>query len=333
MQNTTITTTLDALQPPTYLITGGTGSFGSAFASRLLSDALGPRIRIFSRDEHKQDAMQSACPVGPRLTYIIGDVRDERAITRATDNCQVVVHAAALKIVRQGERHASEFAKTNIIGTGNVCGAAITNRVPKSILISSDKAVQPINHYGKSKATAEGIFIEANNLGVSRNCLFSVVRGGNVWASRGSVVEAWRAAVERGEMIEITDPDATRFYLRMSEWTAFCQRAINEMRGGEIFVPKLRAWRLHDLAEAFGGHIMNNGRRQGDKRHESMIAADEIYRTIDIGWAYVIEPSPEFRQVWNYQSREREGTRLGNGFSYSSDMADRMSVEELRALI
>jgi UDP-N-acetylglucosamine 4,6-dehydratase len=331
MQNST--TTLDALQPQTYLITGGTGSFGTAFASRLLSDSLGPRIRIFSRDEYKQDAMQSACPVGSRLMYIIGDVRDDKAITLAADKCQVIVHAAALKIVRQGERHANEFVMTNVLGTGNVCGAAIANYVPRSLLISSDKAVQSINHYGKSKATAEGVFIESNSLGVSRGCRFSIVRGGNVWASRGSVVETWKAEMERGEMIEITDPDATRFYLCMDEWTAFCQRAIDEMRGGEIFVPKLRAWRLGDLAEAFGGQVKQNGRQQGDKRHESMIAPDEIWRTIDIGWAYVIEPSLDFRQVWNYQGRDREGTRLGNGFSYSSDTAYRMSVEELRALI
>src|SRR3990167_4231694 len=212
-----ITTTLDALQPQTYLITGGTGSFGSAFASRLLSDAFGPRVRIFSRDEYKQDAMQSACPAGGRLASIIGDVRDEKAINRAADKCQVIVHAAALKIVRQGERHANEFVMTNVLGTGNVCGAAIANYVPKSLLISSDKAVQPINHYGKSKATAEGVLIESNSLGVSRSCRFSIVRGGNVWASRGSVVETWKAVVKRGEPIEITDPDATRFYLHMSE--------------------------------------------------------------------------------------------------------------------
>lgn len=323
--------TTSANPPQTYLVTGGTGSFGSALSSHLLADPDGPRIRILSRDEHKQDDMQSACPAGPRLTYIIGDVRNSQTLDVAADGCAAIVHAAALKIVKQGEIHPDEFNMTNVEGTRNVVSAAIANRVPHSLFISSDKAVQPINNYGKSKAAAEGEFIQGNSKGVSRGCNFCIVRGGNVWESRGSVIDRWKAKTIEHASIYVTDPDVTRFYLSMQEWVSFCARVVREMRGGEIFIPKCRAWRLGDLARAYGNLYHVSGFRNGDKQHELLIAPDEIGRTVDIGWAYVIQPSADFRRVWNYQTWD--GIPIESDWQYSSDRVERMSIEELRNIL
>lgn len=316
----------------TVCITGGTGSFGRAMTARLLSLPDGPCVRVFSRDEDKQETMARDIPPGPRLTYILGDVRDIASLTTAFDNCEYVIHAAALKRVPQGERHSGEFHKTNVSGTQNVITAAIANNVRNSVFISSDKAVNPINHYGKTKAVAEGLFIQANLLGVSRGCTFAVVRGGNVWGSRGSVMEKWKTAVECDEPIVIYGGGQTRFHLPMTSWTEFVWQAATQMHGGEIFLPKLRAWRIEDLAAVYGARkIETFPARPGDKAHESMIGGDEGGRVKDIGWAYAIEPSPDIRSVWNYQ--EWAGWTPPAGFEYSSRDAQMMTAAELLELV
>lgn len=331
------------------LLTGGTGSFGRAFADFLLKNTTDIRLRIFSRDEHKQDAMAAELPPGERITYILGDVRDVERLKRASDGADAIVHAAALKRVPQGERHADEFTKTNVQGTANVIGAALAAGVRRSLFISSDKAVSAFNTYGKTKAVGEALFIHANELGVSRGCRFAVARGGNVWGSRGSVVEIWRERAARGETLVITDPDATRFCLPMSDWTAFCWRALTELRGGEIFTPKLSAWRLGDLAYAIGkipitssvhpslgGHgdaYKVIGSRSGDKRNECLISYEESGRAVDAGFAYIVEPSPDLRAVWNYQPWPGQVCDWAHlGAAYSSDGTMRMSIEELSAM-
>jgi len=319
--------------PETICITGGTGSFGSAMTACLMNLSVGPSVRVFSRDEDKQERMQATWPPGPRLTYILGDVRDSQALRYAFDGATGVIHSAALKHVPQGERHPDEFKKTNVDGTENIVQAAIECHIPRSLFISSDKAVQPVTEYGRGKAVAEGLFRQGNQLGLRSGCHFSTVRGGNVWNSRGSVVELWARAIRKKRPLYLSNPDTTRFFIHMEDWTAFCWRVWREMHGGEIFIPKLRAWRLGDLAVAFGVKMnVKPIERPMDKRHECLIAPEEFGRTIDIGWAYVIEPPSDVRQVWNYNPWLGKSMlyRLGD---YSSQTTHWLSVDELRELV
>lgn len=312
-------------------ITGGTGSFGQAFTRFILAQDNSPHIRIYSRDEHKQEMMARAFD-DDRLTFILGDVRDERRLRLALDDCDAVVHAAALKVVAQGEQHVTEFIDVDVAGTEAVINSAIAAGVRRALLISSDKAVQPINTYGACKMLAERIFIYANQLSVSRGLRFAVVRGGNVWSSQGSVIEKWRQQQANAAPIEVYNPDTLRFHLPMKSWCAFVWRALREMHGGEICVPKLRAWRLGDLADAFGGVQRRIEKsRNGDKLSEMLIAPHEASRTINAGWAYVIEPPDELRDVWNYQPWQSAGDPLQ--LYYGSETVERMSVDELKRLI
>ena len=322
-------------EPGCVAITGGTGSFGQAFTRHLLAHT-DAKIRIISRDEAKQDDMQRALP-DARLTFILGDVRDRDKLAGAFHGADSVLHAAALKRVPFGQVNPDEFVKTNTNGTENAIEAALRAGVARFIFISSDKAVQPVNYYGVSKALAEGLVFQANQRGVTRGARFSVVRGGNVWGSRGNVVEQWLAA----SAPIVTASSATRFHLPMSSWCAFVLRVLCEMHGGEVFVPKLRAWSVGDLAQAFdgmrgaamgfGSSGSPIGLRSGDKQHETLIGQHEANRVIDIGWAYVIEPSDELREVWAY--RPWYGTPAPDGFAYSSDRVERVPISELRALL
>lgn len=311
----------------TVVVTGGTGSFGSAF-TRYLLDHTPMRVRVLSRDEHKQEAMMRLLPPGPRLTYILADVRDRDALRQAFDGAWAVVHAAALKVVGQGERHADEFARTNIVGTMNVISAALSAGVRRSVFISSDKAVQAINLYGATKRVGEGLFTHANVLGVSRGSLFSCVRGGNVWGSNGSVANVWRKQASDLQMITVSDPSVTRFHLEMPTWTQFVYHALSEMWGGEIFAPIAPAWNLNELAMALGASMRWGSIRTGDKVHETLVGADEACRTVTTDWAHVIEPPEALRQVWPYESWH--GAKLTA--PYTSDTARRMTLDELRAL-
>ena len=310
-------------------IMGGTGSFGQAFTRHLLTQSSPIRIRIYSRDEHKQEKMERAFN-DERLTFILGDVRDEGRLRMAFDGVDAVVHAAALKVVAQGEQHVTEFVDVDVAGTEAVMRSAIAAGVKRSILISSDKAVMPINTYGAFKMLAERIFIYANQLSVSRKLKFAVVRGGNVWASTGSVIEKWKTQKERGDPIEVYGPETLRFHLPMEPWCAFVKRTLREMHGGEIFIPKLRAWRLGDLADAFSAEQRIEQSRNGDKPSEMLIAPHEAGRTVDAGWMYVIEPPDELKSVWAYQPwtfkpflKER----------YGSETAERVLVDELKRII
>jgi UDP-N-acetylglucosamine 4,6-dehydratase len=311
---------------PVVVITGGTGSFGSAFARFLLRET-GARVRLISRDEHKQDKLRAEIG-SPRTTFIIADVREVDRLRVAFDGADVVVHAAALKTVPGGEIHGTEYTRTNVYGTEDVITAAVEAGVSRSLLISSDKACDAFNFYGKSKAVAEGLFVQANELGRRQALRFAVARGGNVWNSAGSVVEIWREQIRQGKTPIVNDADTTRFHLLMEDWVAFCWRTIEEMHGGEIFVPVVPAWRLGDLAEALGTGYTLNGRRDGDKDAEVLISRHEITRSKDIGWAYVIEPNETLRSVLYY--REWDGKRMAEDFEYSSDAVERLAIEELR---
>lgn len=315
----------------TIAITGGTGSFGAAFARFLLAET-SAKVRLISRDEHKQLALMQALPPSARLTYILADIRDGAKLAQAFDGADAVVHAAALKVAPMGERHADEFVKTNVYGSQNVIEAALARGVRRTLLISSDKATSAYNAYGKTKATAEALFVQANALGTSRGCRFAAVRGGNVWGSKGSVAEVWRAARAAGRTLLVYGPVATRFHLPMPEWTRFCWRALTGLHGGEIFAPKARAWSLLRLAQAFAGPAGYAlcPPRDGDKLHEWLYSPEESGRTVDAGWAFVIEPPSDFRAVWNYQPWD--GAPVPAGLPFSSETAELLSADELAAL-
>lgn len=310
-------------------ITGATGSFGLALAKHLLATT-DYSIRLLGRSESKlADLQRDLAPYSNRSTYILSDIRDQERLLRAFAGADWLFHAAALKQVPMSYTHTSEFVKTNIVGTRNVAMAAMNVGVKKVLFVSSDKAASPYNPYGVSKSMAEHIITEAN-MHVPRTTTFSSVRGGNVWGSRGSVVEQWT----NSKLIKVTEPAATRFHLPMKYWLEFCVEAIAKSRGGEVFAPKCKAWQLSDLARAFceefGATMTIIGKRDGDKQHEMLVSEYEFPRTVDTGWAYVIEPVKSIRDVWEY--KPHTGNRV-LGYVVSNQAGRLMTVEQLRRAI
>ena len=253
------------------LITGGTGAFGTAFTERLLRDGLASRICIFSRGEYRQFQMRQQFKDDKRLRFLIGDVRDRWRLTRAMEGVDVVVHAAALKRIEVGFFNPIEMVKTNIDGAVNVIEAAHDAHVKKVVALSSDKAFQPVSPYGQSKALAESIFLAANNASGKDGPRFAITRYGNVFGSTGSVGPVWSQMLEDGaEAVPVTDPDCTRFFMRMDQAVDLVLETIATMKGGEISIPDLPAFRLGDLAEAMKAKTIKIGLPEWEKRHESM---------------------------------------------------------------
>jgi UDP-N-acetylglucosamine 4,6-dehydratase len=249
------------------LITGATGSFGRALTERLLRDGLATRICLYSRGEHKQAEMRQELGDDPRLRWMIGDVRDLRRLKWAMHGIDTVIHAAALKRVEVGFYNPIEMMMTNVIGASNVIEAAEECGVQKVVALSTDKAFEPINAYGKSKALAEDLFLAASAHG---RTIFNIVRYGNVWKSNGSVVPRWHSLLAGRGNIEVTDPDCTRFFMRMDEAVQLVLRAATR-RFREIVIPKLPAYRLGDLADAMEiPHRTIIGLPAWEKKHESM---------------------------------------------------------------
>lgn len=261
------------------LITGGTGAFGQAFTERLLKDGLATRICILSRNEYNQFSMRQKFKDDERLRFFIGDVRDRWRLTHAMDGCDTVIHAAALKRIEVGYYAPIEMKKTNIDGAINIVEAAHDSGVEKVIALSSDKAFQPISPYGQSKALAESIFLAANEARRDPHPRFAICRYGNVWNSTGSVGPIWSQMIEDGnETVPVTDPNCTRFFMRMNEAVSLVLNAVRTMTGGEIYIPRLPAYRLGDLAEAMGAKMTIIGLPKWEKPHESM---DENNCSID----------------------------------------------------
>lgn len=253
------------------LVTGGTGSFGSAFVRRVVG--LGWMVRVFSRDEVKQGVMRDEFDDAARVRFLVGDVRDRSRLARAVEGCDLVVHAAALKQVVSCEYNPFEAVKTNVLGSQNVVEACLDAGVSRAMLLSSDKAVHPVNVYGASKLCAEKCWLAANAYGGNR-CSFSVVRYGNVRGSRGSVLG-------RLGPVWLTDSRATRFWMEVGDAVDLVLLAAGVMRGGEVFVPKLSAARVADVVDVAPGPEL--GLRRGEKLHEVLISDEEVGRTWDCG--------------------------------------------------
>jgi UDP-N-acetylglucosamine 4,6-dehydratase len=306
----------------TILITGGTGSFGRKFAEVILRDHNPRKLIIYSRDEWKQHEMRTAGFDAVNVRYFIGDVRDANRLHRAMQGVNVVVHAAALKQVPACEYNPIEAVNTNINGACNVIEAALDRGVRRVLALSTDKATAPVNIYGASKLVAEKLFAQANAYsGGETHTLFSCVRYGNVLGSRGSVVPLFLRQKELGGHITLTDRWMTRFWITLEAGVRFVASAIEQMAGGEVFVPKLPAVRIEDLARAIAPDqpIDVIGVRPGEKVHESLIAEDEAQLTLDLGDRYVILPAQPARSMQRWIER---GQRVPEGFHYTSETAE-----------
>lgn len=251
------------------LVTGGAGFFGRAFVRKALEQGA-ERVCVYSRGEYAQHLMREEYGNDARLRFFIGDVRDRQRLARAMDGCELVVHAAALKRVEVGEYDSVEMAMTNVFGAMNVIQAAHEAGVKRVVALSTDKAFHPVNAYGATKLVAEKLFLAANNDRGRNGPMFAVVRYGNVAGSTGSVIPTWRRAKERGESVELRDPEATRFWMTREEAVQLVLDTAATMRGADLVVPDLPAYRLGDLAEAMGVSYAVTSLLPGEKLHESM---------------------------------------------------------------
>lgn len=316
------------------LVTGGTGSFGQTFVRHVLATARPRRLIVFSRDEMKQADMAAVLPpeIHPSLRFFIGDVRDRDRLELAMRGVDIVVHAAALKHVTTGEYNPFECIRTNVWGAENVVRAAISSGVERVIALSTDKAAAPVNIYGASKLASDKIFIASNNLSGADGPRFSVVRYGNVVGSRGSVVPLFqRMIAQRAESLPITDARMTRFWITLDHGVGFVLSSLRQMRGGEIFVPKIPSMRITDLASALAPDLPHRivGIRPGEKLHETMITEDDARTTVELDDRYVVEPPFGW---WSERPPSR-GRPVPPSFRYSSDGNDRwLTAEELREL-
>ena len=319
------------------LITGGTGSFGKAFISRVLSQFPDiQRVVVYSRDELKQWELQQLFPESkyPQLRFFLGDVRDQDRLRRALERIDTVVHAAALKQVPAAEYNPMEFVKTNVLGAENIIQACLDSAVERVVALSTDKAAAPINLYGATKLCSDKLFIAANNIKGQRDLRFSVVRYGNVMGSRGSVIPFFLDKAKTG-VLPITDPEMTRFNISLSEGVNMVLWSLQNALGGELFVPKIPSYRITDIAEAIGPSCEKPiiGIRPGEKLHEEMITVSDSYSTIDLGKYYAILPSDgHLKQT--YDDSGIKNNSLPPGFAYNSGTnPEFLTVNELRDLI
>lgn len=261
------------------LVTGA-GFFSRGFVRKALEEGA-ERICLFSRGEFNQHLMRQEFGNDSRLRWFIGDVRDQSRLMRAMDNVDLIVHGAALKRVEVGQYNPTEMVMTNVIGAMNVIEAAQCIGVPKVVALSTDKACQPANAYGCSKAMAETLFLAANETVGSRGPRFAITRYGNVAGSTGSVIPTWRKEKEAGRPVNLTNPEATRFYMTLSEAVDLVIHTAETMEGGELVIPKLPAYRLVDLAEAMDVKYHVTGLGSGEKLHEFLedgVSSDKARR-------------------------------------------------------
>ncbi len=317
------------------LITGGTGTLGSALVRRLWQasqDGGGPaRVRVLSRDEHRQAEMIEQYRAWPVFDAFIGDVRDTKRVLMACHGITVVVHAAALKRVDVVAYNPSEAMETNIIGTRNVLEAAMLAGVERVVVVSSDKAVAPATSYGASKYYAEALAVDWNTYGWPRGMRSAAVRYGNVLGSRGSVIERWMSERAAGVPLTVVNPDATRFWMTVDDAVDSVLWALAAMVCGEVFVPDMRSCLVGQLAAALApGMPWQAGEGRDEKQHEVMVSAAEEVRTWSSDGGYRIYPA---RHPWRAVFPP-VGTPVDSGFDYTSNAPARlMSDVDLRALL
>lgn len=319
------------LSEKTVLITGGTGSFGKKFTEIVLQDYRPKKLIIFSRDELKQHEMRVSGFDHPNLRYFIGDVRDVERLRRAMHGVDLVVHAAALKQVPACEYNPMEAIMTNVMGARNVIDAALDAGVKQVLALSTDKAVNPINLYGATKLCAEKLFIQSNSYAGGTVTRFSCVRYGNVVGSRGSVIPLFLKQRQSGT-VSITDTRMTRFWITLEQGVRFVIRCIEQMHGGEVFVPKIPSMNIMDLVKAVapGCDIEQIGIRPGEKLHEVLLAEDEARNAIELGDMFVVKPA----HPWWSSDNWDEGHPLAEGYRYGSDSNSQwLTVDDLRLLV
>jgi UDP-N-acetylglucosamine 4,6-dehydratase len=289
------------------MITGGTGSFGKIFIKKIKSFKP-KKIIVFSRDEQKQHDMQNSSEF-KECQFFLGDVRDYERLKLATRKVDILIHAAALKIVPSLEYNPFESVKTNINGTNNIIRSTIENNVNKVVLISTDKAVNPTNLYGACKMTAEKLFIAANNISGDKKTRFSVIRYGNVLGSRGSIIEILEKNKKNLDKIKITDNRMTRFLMTLDQCSKFVMDSIKNMSGGEIFVPKLPSVKVLDIFKLYykNKKINVGGIREGEKIHEVLISEEEMQRTNEYKNYFLIYPSISF---FNFKPKYLKNKKL-----------------------
>lgn len=319
------------------LVTGGTGSFGKQFIRTVLERYPEvKRVVVYSRDELKQFEMQQVFPHEsyPQLRFFIGDVRDGDRLHRAMEGIDVVIHAAALKQVPVCEYNPFEAVKTNILGAQNVIEAAIDRGVKRVVALSTDKAAGPINLYGATKLASDKLFVAANNFRGHHDIRFSVVRYGNVMGSRGSVIPFFLKQREAGQL-PITDDRMTRFNITLEEGVDLVLMALEQMWGGEIFVPKIPSYRITDVAEALAPGVETRvvGIRPGEKLHEEMITETDALSTVEFEDYFVILPATPLWDVDEFMAKFN-GRMCEPGFRYSSGAnTEWLSVEDIRRLV
>lgn len=317
------------------LITGGTGSFGNAVLQRFLDTDI-KEIRIFSRDEKKQYDMRNKIK-NNKVKYYIGDVRDYESINYAMKGVDYVFHAAALKQVPSCEFYPNEAIKTNILGSQNVFKSAMENNVKKVVLLSTDKAVYPVNVMGISKAMAEKCMISMSRICNQKDTVFCGTRYGNVMASRGSVIPLFVSLIKEGKDLTITDPNMTRYLMSLEESVNLVLYAFEHGQQGDIFVQKAPSCTILQLAQALK-EIFNSdcnfkiiGPRHGEKTYETLLTKEEYVKAIDCGNYFRI---PCDNRDLNYEKYFTDGNiDVKNNIEYNSDNTNRMNIEELKELL
>jgi UDP-glucose 4-epimerase len=317
------------------LVTGGTGSFGSTIIKGLLKNNL-KEIRIFSRDEKKQEDMR-LLHNNSKIKFYIGDVRTFESINQAMKGVDYVFHAAALKQVPSCEFFPMEAVRTNILGAENVLNAAIENKVKKVVVLSTDKAVYPINAMGISKAMMERLTIAKANLYGNNKTILCATRYGNVMGSRGSVMPLFIDLIKKGKPLTVTDPQMTRFMMSLEDSVNLVLYAFKHAKQGEIFVQKAPAATVADIAtvmnEIFGKKekVKIIGTRQGEKLFESLLSREEMIRAKDMGRFYCV---PSDTRDLNHAKYFIEGQKLiSKSKDYTSHNTERLNLKQLKKLI
>ena len=317
------------------MITGGTGSFGNTVLKRFLSTEVA-EIRIFSRDEKKQEDMRIALN-NSKLKFYIGDVRDYESVHQAMKGVDYVFHAAALKQVPSCEFYPMEAVRTNVVGTENVLNAATACGVKRVVVLSTDKAVYPINAMGISKAMAEKLMVAKSRMQRQGETVFCATRYGNVMASRGSVIPLFVSQLKEGKSLTVTDPNMTRFLMSLEDSVDLVLYAYEHGMQGDIFVQKAPASTVADLAQAlkelFGkdNAVRIIGTRHGEKLYESLISREEMAHAQDMGGYYRI---PADNRDLNYAKYFSEGEeKISELDDYTSHNTHRLNVEQIKALL